>query len=371
MKNFILLSLFISYPFILSADHIIGGFASYEIIEIDSANNQSTIEVSFRLYRDPNSGGTGFDRFADFGLYALNTSGEFEFLNTFNELHGPITSSEFAIASFTIESTEYIFETTLDHGQDYLIGYQRCCRSRQINNLTGTDLGIALQIEIMSDALVTPLDSPDLNNLPLSIVRVGDPIVSTLPIVADDILNVSTELASVLISAGAINDPSDCCECIIPNPRTCFPPFSMPAYRDLFSAENPFGDINDLAYTDDTFTGKMNISGSYQYGIGVESSFNSQLLSRQLLDYNLISVVTTSTSDNLANPITIFPNPSSGIVHLENATGLEYELINIHGQAVEQGMVEKQLNLEKYSGLFYLKLIDGESETVHRLVLQP
>jgi hypothetical protein len=65
--------------------------------------------------------------------------------------------------------------------------------------------------------------------------------------------------------------------------------------------------------------GRFNIAGKYNYGIEISNVHNGIVLSRQILDYDLVAEETLSSDDqDLKDRFVVFPNPSAGDLTFQN-----------------------------------------------------
>ncbi len=118
------------------------------------------------------------------------------------------------------------------------------------------------------------------------------------------------------------------------------------------------------SYTLTTGDGTVIVEGG-EFGSSEESTFSN---------YNILSV----NSNLIASQISMYPNPSTGMVNISNATGnsLSYEVYNVLGQAVSKGNVNGVnhiLNLSGSSaGLYFVKLMDVQTNqtTTKKLVIK-
>jgi len=351
------------------AAHIMGGLGSYKVKEIDMVNSLTTLTVEFTLYRDRNGGGANLDdpSFVALGVYRKMNSGEYEFvtaegsrsLEVFEAESNPLNPS------VSIEYGVYTTEITLAQGSDYLIAYQRCCRSSIISNLQNAgELGFSLQLEITSLALENDLPSPRLTELPFTIAPLNDDFEFKLPLQTAPNTIAQMGLTDFYVAGGNfVQGPEDCCDCIRPDPMRCIPSFEAARFITPYTSESPFGPENNISMNlSGTFSGQMNVTGSYQYGMEIRSFLNGELLSKQILDYNLISALVSSTEEQTEVALKVYPNPSSGylIVETKSSSPHIYELVDITGSTVQSGNLSQsaRINLETPSGIYYLKVID-------------
>lgn len=83
--------------------------------------------------------------------------------------------------------------------------------------------------------------------------------------------------------------------------------------------------------------------------------------------------IVNETPLNVANQISIYPNPSTGIVNIEGIEGANVEVVNIMGQVVETIENANELNtvdMSNYSnGTYFVKVIIGNNVTTTKINL--
>lgn len=368
MRFFLFVSLFL-LSFQCQATHILGGLVSYDVVDINSADFRTDLEVSFTMYRDVNGGGADFDRIIEIGVYKKISTEDYVFVSSVETGDPVIIAAETNPLNpqVLIEYGTYNARISLDHGSDYLIAYQRCCRSELITNLDEAgDLGFSLQLELTELALEKDLPSPSLTALPFTIAPLNSEFEFPLPLKVAPSITTDLSLSDFYIAGGSVQGATECCDCIMPNPRNCIPSYEPAPFTIPYSSDSPFGPDNNISFSSSgIFSGKMNITGSYQYGIEILSSLNGELLSRQILDYNLISALVSSTDELSESIINVYPNPTKDhlIVVSDSKYRLSYELIDIRGEIVQTGKLEatSKIDLETEGGLYYLKVVDLDS----------
>lgn len=86
-------------------------------------------------------------------------------------------------------------------------------------------------------------------------------------------------------------------------------------------------------------------------------------------------VVTGIEEQTLADKASFYPNPSTGLINFENLelnSQLNYELIDIKGSVIQEGIMEKnQLNFSHIKkGVYFLRLIEKEEVIVKKVILR-
>ncbi len=346
----LLFALFLFISSFLNASHIIGGVAQYEII--DASDVLSTkVRVTFTLYRDALSGGADFDSFADFGIYQKDDNGDYLLFNT--QAVPPNEPTVFNSSSnFELESADYIYELDLDKGSDYIFAYQRCCRSELISNTQNDDTGFAIQLELFAAALEVVVNSPVVAGIPFYEAPLGENISYQLPIIQDTLTETATYFSSAFIAGGSFDAQGPnagnvgCCDCVRPIPNDCTPPFQTISFLDSYSEEDPFGDENNIRLSSDgLISGILNLSSVYHYGIAIESRFDGQLLSRQLLDNTVRALFTSATEEVNSLSFELSPNPVTEIlqVNITSNAHLILEIKDEIGQLVMSKALTKKI----------------------------
>ncbi len=365
--------LLILFAFIsLQAAHIHGGYITAEIVDVNTAEGKSTLNVACELYRDALSGGAPYDRDVQFGIYVQNNNGDYQ-------LYDEVVVDEitnFGIAfdylnQVTIERGTYRFTVDLDHGLDYLIAFQRCCRSPVISNLVDLDeSGIAIQLDLSAEALLEPYTLPHFGDIPLTLVKTGEFFQDSFDLRIDDGTSVELEFVQPRQSGGTFDTTGPgagslgCCECVKPEAMMCLPPFALVAFNsmsaDAFGVSNPV--ILDNSYLG--FEGMTREIGVFQYGIQITSSRNGVVLAQQIFDYTLYSLLIDNVDDNPMNSAMLYPNPNQGKIFLDQLEILptKYEVFSQDGTLLYTEEVSgSSLILETEVGVYYLRLTDERS----------
>ncbi len=232
----------------LNAKHIIGGDVFYECLEIDTIDNQVQLHFEFQMYRDNRCITRGeecafFDgdprdpnmtRGAQFGVY------RFDGLNwRFVQVTGFVTPISIekvppneppcliAPPAADVERGVYEFDLTLDIiDKNYMIAYQRCCRSESITNLVNPgSFGAVFSVEITPEAIKTCNNSPVFNEFPPLVVCAGFELEydhGASDVEGDQVVY---EFCTPLSSGGTNGraERSSCNETPVPEPSACTP----------------------------------------------------------------------------------------------------------------------------------------------------
>ncbi len=226
------------------AKHIIGGDVHYKCLSIDTINNRVRLEFEFQMYRDGRDatgadfdGAAGSNFGAEFGVFRRSGAG-WIFVKKTAPLR--LTSRErvlpndqpclIAPPAIFVERGLYQFEMDLDIiDQDYMIAYQRCCRSESISNLTTPgNFGAVFSIEITPTALRTCNNSPIFNEFPPLVICAGFELEydhSARDSEGDQLVYEFCTPLSGGGNPGPNTQPprSDCRNSVIPDPTFCGP----------------------------------------------------------------------------------------------------------------------------------------------------
>ncbi len=173
--------------------------------------------------------------------------------------------------------------------------------------------------------------------------------------------NFKNSSGTVLYSGGPYtnNNSTPINETFIINEDDCYTFTINDSFGDGICCEYGIGSY--ILTTDD---GTVIIEGG-EFGSTEETTFSN---------FNVLTV-----NENLiASQISLYPNPSTGLVNISNATGnpLSYEVYNVLGQAISRGNISgtsHTLNLSGSSaGLYFVKLTDAQTNhtTTKKLVIK-
>ncbi|MDX1683715.1 MAG: PKD domain-containing protein [Saprospiraceae bacterium] len=287
-----------SLPQSVSARHIIGGEITYECLGIDTLNNAVTFRFEVHVYRDCAGGGANFDPGFEFGIYykegaswrlydAHNTPlGSVQRINTNTDNPCVIIPP-----NVCVEEGIYEFTRTLPiRATSYMIAYQRCCRNNTITNIWDPgDQGAAYTIEITPAAQQSCNNSPTFKQFPPIVICVDEELNFDHGATDTEGDNLVYEFCTPLISGGQLGTAGSgpCpqpagCNCVIPSPGQCFPPFNQVTYRaPLYTSTRPLG--GDPVVSLDRLTGQITgiprEQGQFVVGVCVSEYRNGQLLS--------------------------------------------------------------------------------------------
>ena len=357
-----LIAICIGFVAELSAKHIIGGDVFYECIDRDTINNRVTLHVEFQMFRDNRCVTRGEDcaffdgdprdpnmsRGAQFGVYRfLGNNWEFVDVTDFlvpiiiekvppNEPPCLLTPP-----AADVERGTYEFDITLDIiDENYLIAYQRCCRSESITNLINPgNFGAVFSVELTPAALRTCNNSPVFNEFPPLVTCAGFELVYDHS--AGDIEGDSIRYGFCTpLSSGGTNgraQRSQCNETPVPEPTACTPDgFREVSFlQPLFSEQAPMG--GNPVVTIDPVTGIVagvpEIVGEHVLVVCANEYRDGVLLSRIRRDFQFI-VTNCETAVNAAIASDQTDGPNFNIVscgdfdvQFENRSTREQDII--------------------------------------------
>ncbi len=296
----------------LSAKHIIGGDVFFECTSLDTINNRAELRFEFQMYRDGrDEEGADFDggprslnNGAVFGLYERQSGGAWRFVsktsfiiyNLRERVPGNSPPCLIAPPAIFVERAIYEFNITVSYseGTEYMVAYQRCCRSESISNLVAPgDFGAAFAIEFTSESLMACNNSPIYNEFPPLIVCAGFPLEydhSARDREGDQIVY---EFCIPLSAGGNNTDaPPTQCDSVIPDPAFCGPDeFRNVVFRSpQFTARAPMGGSPPVAIDRNTgrITGTPTIIGEHVMAVCAKEYRDGVLLSTIRRDFQFI-----------------------------------------------------------------------------------
>ena len=327
-KQIILIISFLSLFFIKSyGTHIVGGDVTYECLGFNVDSSQVTLKVEFTMYRDTESGGAQFDNNAVFGVW--NGSGDnwsfytrFDNQQFFDRADIEIEDDPCVDipSNVGVEKAVYSFDVILEvNGDDYIIGYQRCCRNPTITNLINPgDTGAAFQIEVTAEALALCNNSPKFNNFPPIFVCANFDIGfdHSATDAEGDVL--VYEFCAPLQAGGTVGtdmNPGDpeSCEGVRPSPQNCTPTFDPVNFAPGFSANNPMqgNPVVSIDAATGLISGAPTTIGQYVVGVCVKEFRDGVLLGETRRDFQFNTVICT--------PL-VFAEIDAGVIEGEGLT---------------------------------------------------
>ena len=83
-----------------------------------------------------------------------------------------------------------------------------------------------------------------------------------------------------------------------------------------------------------------------------------------------MSLCEVSTIEKSAIDLSIYPNPSKGIINIDNNSNLisNIEIINTLGQTIKSYITNKSISVELEKGVYIVK-IKNEEETISRKIV--
>lgn len=291
-------------PFLAKATHLMGGEMTYVHVGTNGSG-WHTYDVHVAIYRDcssANTNQTGFDEVATLGVYMNGTlvsshQSDLDASLIENILPNDPNSCAELPDDLCIERGEYVFTITLPPtAGNYVLSYQRCCRSPAIVNLdVPQNQGFTLLTEIPGTALVEqPNSSPVFSELPQAFVCNNLPFELDNSAVDPDGDSLAYHVCSIYIGATP-NAP-------IPAPPLG-PPFTEVSWSAGFNAAAPVQSAMGIAIDPVTgmLTGTPTGLGKYAIGVCVEEWRNGVLLNSILRDFTLDVVLCALSAPFYAN----------------------------------------------------------------------
>ncbi len=296
-------ALFLLFPLLVSARHIVGGVMSYRFKSRD-ANGNNTYEMTMKVYLDqyavntqPNT--ADLDVLAPIGVYR----GSVFYHKQSVPLKGRTTIANPTFPCLTppnnILVTEglYIWEEILpDVGVSYTVEWQRCCRNKTISNIADpSNTGATFSIEITPAAQANGNSSPEFNTFPPTLICVSEPVNYDHSATDIDHDQITYEFCAPVTGGGPdLMSMTRGCGTSAPDPP-CAPPFvpvifNYPAY----TASAP---IHGLTIDPNTgiITGTPDIQGQFVVGVCAKEYRNGVLLSVLQRDFQFNVVLCKPT----------------------------------------------------------------------------
>lgn len=389
MKTRLILSFFMLFPFLLNAEHTLGGFMTYTY---DGANHY-TFEL--RHYRDCNSGGANFDNPASVTIYRsedliyghhLLDLDVFIFgqIEVISAVEDDCMNNSFP---FCIEQATYFFEASLPplpEGESYHVIYQRCCKSLHFSNIWSIDeIGITITSEITYDAYQLQNSGPALNPSNFFKVCVGEEFSFDISAADVDDHDLIYELCRPITGgglSGTNGDPGSPNSCSGPQPiPACPPPFSPVNFiAPTYSVEEPLGTNSTLELDSETgeISGVANIVGQFLVGVCVKEYHNDTLISESHQDLVFRADFFLNDEEPELEQLAIFPNPAWERVYIELPDENEsYELIvrDLNGRTIQYFTELRdnifELPVQNLKGLYFLELRSSNQSFFEKVVV--
>ncbi len=282
----------------LDARHILGGEVTYECLDVN------LLQVRLRIYRDCSSSGANFDDPAVISIYRQNGA-DYELVRTDAAPPVDIESYFPEVDACTILPTDYCVQkgdyfTTLlieptGSGQRYVVVYQRCCRSNEVQNVQlPEETGLTLSLELGPEVYEPCIDGPAFDDLPPAVACVNQPLALDFSATDPD----GDELRYFFCTpraggarGGSPERPGDAraCDGVAPNPA-CPPPFDTVRYLgSLYSGSAPLGGDPKIRVDAQTgiVSGTPPFAGTFNYGLCVEKYRNGNLVFTLRRDFQL------------------------------------------------------------------------------------
>jgi hypothetical protein len=292
MKNLILFLMLLGMQKSYGA-HLWGQAMYYEVLSVDG--NLSKVKISADLYRDALGSGAFFDGVIYCGIYINDfTTGKYQYLFTENIpllYHNPLNVGENSSMPI-MEKGYYSKEFIIDNRGEYILSYQRCCKTEVINNILnpGT-VGSAVILQVSAGTFNTVHAGPKpklMYEKLLALNKLNDVSVEC----SVKIGNVKYNLTNVNISGGLHEqnggDPRSC-DGVLPNPQLCPPPYQVAKFKEGFAYDHPFG-VTASTFSFDNITGLMEVTptviGVYNFESKIEHEVNGKILSTTYINWS-------------------------------------------------------------------------------------
>ena len=303
IKNQIVKSLVLCLSFLtigmstLEARHIIGGEITYTCLGTDTISNTVTLRFEVRVYRDCYGGGAMFDPEFTFGIYYKSgPSWQLYDVETvpISIIKAIDTNTDNPCViippNVCVEEGVYIFTRTLPIRQsNYMVAYQRCCRNNTISNIWDPgEQGAAYTIEITPAAQMSCNSSPSFRQFPPIVICVDEPLDFDHGASDRENDDLVYEFCTPLSAGGQLGTagnnpcPPGSCDCVIPNPGVCAPPFDLVQFRaPLYSSVAPLGGnpVVGIDRITGLITGTPTQQGQFVVGVCVSEYRNGVLMS--------------------------------------------------------------------------------------------
>lgn len=298
------------------ASHIVGGEMYYNYL---GGNNY---RVYIILYRDCYSTGAAYDSPLKLGVFynpsgALKEVVDVPFPGS-NVL--PIIFNNPCIVKPTNICTEKAVYTTVinlpPRAGGYTLGYQRCCRGPNVQNLViPDDQGITLKVNIPGTESFPANGSPRFTNYPPLVICNNDQLVFDHSATDPDGDSLVYSLAAPY-HGGSSGNPA-------PNPPSG-PPYSNVVWSNGHNTQQPLGPGSSLSINPTTglLTGQPNNTGLYVVGVQVEEFRNGVSLGKYVRDF-LFVIINCQITMNAVLPeqedLSTFVNYCNGLtIQFEN-----------------------------------------------------
>lgn len=336
--------------------HIVGGDVTYECLGFNTDSTAVTLEVEFTIYRDLFSMGAPFDTDAIFGIWAGSGS-DWSYYGMREENFTDRADIEVEDdpcvdipSNVGVEKGVYRFEVVLAvNGDDYIIGYQRCCRNPTINNLINPgDTGAAFQIQITAESLALCNNSPRFNNFPPIFVCANNNIDFDHSAIDSEGDILVYEFCAPLQAGGTEgtpNNPGDpmSCEGVRPSPINCTPVFDPVDFAPPYNATAPMqgNPIVQIDAATGLISGSPTEIGQYVVGVCVKEFRDGVLLGEIRRDFQFNTVICT--------PL-VFAEIDAGVVGPDDLT---YNIASCGSNTVDiENTSYQESSIQSYSWWF-------------------
>lgn len=283
----------------IKATHIIGGEMTYRYVA-EAGTNKKTYEFLLTVYRDCGGNGAQLDDPASVTVYKL-FQGVYTLVTNKNVTPTIVTVPQIVpkcinpnnVPNSCVQRGTYLFTQNLDvqAGVSYLIVYQRCCRTGQIQNIQNPSaFGATYMVELSPETIAANDSSPTFVNYPPTF------ICNSFDLDFDHSATDANGDSLVYefytpLTGGGQNGGGGNCNSPMPSPA-CPPPFATINFAAGYNVAAPMGGNPTININPNTgiMGGKPNLIGKFVVGICVKSYRNGVFISRICREFQFTTV---------------------------------------------------------------------------------
>jgi hypothetical protein len=352
----------------LSARHLLGGSAAYQVLSKNAAF--STLDLEFFLIRNNLGGGANFDSQAEFGIFGFKNN-EYKYLTTVYASFGDIEAISLNFAEdcpeLSYSQTSYTLSIDLPNSEyeHYLIGYVRCCGSADVSNIINADeMGLALSIKIYPKAFEYSERAEGISVSKLPYLLNNQEFYEWDLSIEDDYIK-EYRLTAPSVGGGVagvnFGDPR-ACDGITPDPQNCPPPYDSVEYLDI---DNPYGIGSDVDIDKDLgqLSVQIPVVAMTLFQVSIDRFIEGELLSTINTQWITTSSTCnveplTVTEDDHCKALFIAPNPSSASIHASCALKeiVIYDMFGRRVKSLEKMQVNEKVVIKELNhGIYIIK----------------
>lgn len=91
-------------------------------------------------------------------------------------------------------------------------------------------------------------------------------------------------------------------------------------------------------------------------------------------DSIIVFLCVDANSTSGENPVSVYPNPSNGMVYISSSNPVAYEVTTMEGKAIRRNISSESFNAIDFSneakGVYFIKVISNNATTVHKVVIE-